>query len=280
MWQWLLNKLAIWAKPEVKVLPVWQPEWSDFLLSHVAFYQRLDEPQRHEFEHRCQLFLATTAVEGGVDVEVTDEDRLLVAASAVIPVWGFPGWHYFNVRAVFLLPAAFNPEFQCGAPDSRITGMVGTGPMAGKVALSKPDLHAGFANQKDKHNVGIHEFVHLVDMADGALDGFPERLENYRTSDAWFSLVQQKIGEMEQNKTGIPEYGATNQAEFFAVASEYFFERPQLLKKKHPQLYGYLSDFYQQNLADLRRDAAPHKNSPCPCGSGKKYKRCCMPAGR
>jgi Mlc titration factor MtfA (ptsG expression regulator) len=64
------------------------------------------------------------------------------------------------------------------------------------------------------------------------------------------------------------------------VASEYFFERPQLLKKKHPQLYGYLSDFYQQNLADLQQDAAPHKNSPCPCGSGKKYKRCCMPAER
>lgn len=280
MWQWLLNKLASWAKPEVSELPAWQAEWSDYLLAHVDFYRHLSAEQRREFERRCLLFLATTAVEGGVDVDVTDADRLLVAASAVIPVWGFPDWHYFNVRAVFLLPAAFNAQFQCGMPDSSITGMVGTGPMAGKVALSKPDLHAGFANQKDKHNVGIHEFVHLVDMADGALDGFPERLESYRTSDAWFSLVQQKIATMEMDKTGIPEYGATNQVEFFAVASEYFFERPKLLKKKHPQLYDYLSRFYQQNLADLKHDAAPFKNSPCPCGSGKKYKRCCMPVGR
>ena len=109
MWQWLLNKLASWAKPEVSELPAWQAEWSDYLLAHVDFYRHLSAEQRREFERRCLLFLATTAVEGGVDVDVTDADRLLVAASAVIPVWGFPDWHYFNVRAVFLLPAAFNP---------------------------------------------------------------------------------------------------------------------------------------------------------------------------
>ena len=171
-------------------LPVvlWQPSWSSFLQKHVAFYRVLDDDEKLLFQQRVQLFLQTTRVESG-QFEVTDEDRLLVAASAVIPVWGFPKWHYFNLDAVFLLPAAFNERLECYQPDSTITGMVGTGPMAGKMMLCRAALHQGFGNSKDKQNVGIHEFVHLVDMADGECDGYPERLKEYPFSIPWFQLV-------------------------------------------------------------------------------------------
>jgi len=254
----------------------WQANWTTYLNETVAFYRTLSESDKTLFEKRVRLFLETTPVEAG-QIEVTDEDRLLVAASAVIPVWGFPEWHYFNVKKVFLLPASFNEQFECGQPDSLITGMVGTGPMSGKLALSKPALHLGFLNTKDKQNVGIHEFVHLVDMADGDCDGFPERLKKYAFSIPWFELVESKIAGIESNSSNIRDYGATNKAEFLAVTSEYFFERPMMMKKKHPKLYQALSDFYQQDVSRIADDIKPRKKAPCPCGSGKRYKHCCLP---
>jgi len=254
----------------------WQANWTAYLNESVAFYRTLSESDKTLFEKRVRLFLETTPVEAG-QIEVTDEDRLLVAASAVIPVWGFPDWHYFNVQKVFLLPASFNERFECGQPDSLITGMVGTGPMSGKLALSQPALHLGFSNTKDKQNVGIHEFVHLVDMADGDCDGFPERLKKYAFSIPWFELVENKIAGIESNNSNIRDYGATNKAEFLAVTSEYFFERPKLMQKKHPKLYQALSDFYQQDVSRIANDIKPRKKAPCPCGSGKRYKHCCLP---
>ncbi len=274
-----LKRITRWLvgskKPSQTVL--WQQSWSNFLNTSVAFYRALSEQDKTLFQQRILLFLQTTAVEAG-QFDVTDEDRLLVAASAIIPVWGFPQWHYFNLKAVFLLPGAFNENFECGAIDSRITGMVGTGPMSGKMALSRPDLHLGFENSRDKHNVGIHEFVHLVDMADGECDGYPERLKEYSFSIPWFEMVEKKTREIHNSKSNIRDYGATNRAEFFAVASEYFFERPKMLQNKHPHLFSALTEFYQQDVMAISKDVKRRKKAPCPCGSGKRYKRCCLPS--
>ncbi|BCE00366.1 hypothetical protein TYM08_P0429 [Marinicellulosiphila megalodicopiae] len=85
------------------VLPQWQPQWSQYLNGHVSFYRTLNQQDKLIFEQRANLFLHTTNVEAGDQVDVTQDDRLLVAASAIIPVWGFPNWHYFNLKSVFLL---------------------------------------------------------------------------------------------------------------------------------------------------------------------------------
>jgi len=253
----------------------WQASWSAFLLEYVDFYTGLSNSDKERFHQRIWLFLETTAIEAG-QFPITDEDRLLVASSAIIPVWSFPRWHYFNLKGVYLLPAAFNANFECGKPDSTITGMVGTGPMSGKMALCKPALYQGFKNSADKQNVGIHEFVHLIDMADGECDGYPERLKAFSFSIPWFELARKKIEEIERGKSNIPDYGATNRIEFFAVASEYFFERPALLAARHPALYEKLSDLYQLDAHDIAKDIKIRKKDPCPCGSKKRYKRCCM----
>lgn len=89
--------------------------------------------------------------------------------------------------------------------------------------------------------------------------------------------MRYRINQVEQEKSNINDYAATNSAEFFAVSSEYFFERPKMLKRKHSKLYNGLSQFYQQNLAELKADIKPRKNRFFPCGSQKTYKRCCMP---
>jgi len=254
----------------------WEASWSLFLLDNVVFYKVLSDSDKTLFEQRCLLFMNTTRIEAGA-FEVSDEDRLLVAASAIIPVWGFPQWHYFNLAAVFLLPGAFNDQFECAQEDSTIAGMVGTGPMAGKMALSRPHLHLGYKNSKDKNNVGIHEFVHLLDMADGRCDGVAESLHQHESTAIWFDFIEHKINEIDRGDSNIPLYGATNRQEFFAVASEYFFERPQMLKKKHPRLFDTLTQFYQQNVLEIEKDVKIRGKAPCPCGSGKRYKRCCLP---
>lgn len=277
MLSWLMDKVkGIARENEVLDSIQWRPSWSEYLNDTVVFYRTLGQKDKRVFEERARLFLETTPIESG-QFEVSDDDRLLVASSAVIPVWGFPDWHYFNVSKVFLLPASFNEKFECGLPDSLFTGMVGTGPMSGKLVLSRPALHQGFMNSRDKHNVGIHEFVHLVDMADGDCDGFPERLKKYSYAIPWFELVEKKITGIEGKQSNIRDYGATNKAEFLAVASEYFFERPKMMKNKHPALYSALTDLYQQDVLRLSEDINPKKKSPCPCGSGKRYKHCCLP---
>ena len=101
----------------------------------------------------------------------------------------------------------------------------------------------------------------------------------------WLNLVRRKMAEIESGRSDINRYALTNEAEFFAVASEYFFERPGLMQRKHPELYLALEKVFNQNLraqaATLSRELIQGRpqfgrNSPCPCGSGKKFKKCCL----
>lgn len=260
-----------------KPLPSVSAAGKAFLSQKVAFYRQLTPTEQQQFIVRTQQFLATTQVLGS-DCEVTEEDRLLVAAGAIIPVWKFPGWHYINLDTVYLVPGSFNEQSEFGKPDSRILGLVGTGHLHGKMILSKPALHYGFSNDRDKKNVAIHEFAHLIEMADGGLDGFPEKLRDYAYAMPWLNLIRQETNKIINRKSNIRAYGATNDMEFFAVATEYFFERPGLMKRKHPEVYQVLTEFYQQDTAAISKGSHISKKSPCPCGSGKRYKRCCMPS--
>ncbi|MDX1427923.1 MAG: zinc-dependent peptidase, partial [Salegentibacter mishustinae] len=218
----------------------------------------------------------------GVQVEVNLEDRLLVASSAVIPLFGFPEWNYRHLDEVLLYPGSFDRNFNLGNKEEIITGMVGNGPMEGKMILSKPSLHAGFDISNDKRNVGIHEFVHLFDKEDGMIDGIPPGYENKAFSLPWIDFMRVKTEQIVAKRSDIDGYATTNRQEFFAVASEYFFEHPQLLKRKHPKLFKQLSEIFNQDTTEVIRPELqkeprePGRNEPCPCGSGEKYKRCCL----
>ena len=110
--------------------------------------------------------------------------------------------------------------------------------------LSQYELRQAFISKTSKSNVAIHEFVHLVDKTDGAVDGIPEFLLEKKYILPWLDLMQKKIEDIIDDKSDINPYGATNQAEFFAVVSEYFFERPDMLKSKHPELYELLKKIF------------------------------------
>ena len=229
-------------KKPVKAGPI--PEhYRKMLADMVPFYQQLTSAGKKEFEERLQHFLAQVKITG-VKTEVEDIDRVLIAASAVIPIFNFPGWEYANLHEVLLYPGSFDHEFEQQGEGRNILGMVGSGAMNHMMILSQNELRQAFINKTGKGNVGIHEFVHLVDKTDGAIDGVPEALLDKKYIVPWLQLMQKEMEGIRDGRSGIDPYGASNESEFFAVAAEYFFERPELLKEKHPELYELLGKIF------------------------------------
>lgn len=256
------------------------PSWRGILDQKVLFYHNLSAEDKKRFERDISRFLTRVRITG-VNTEVDITDKLLVASSAAIPVFGFPDWDYTFLDEVLLYPAAFDTNFNIQDREQYVTGMVGSGTMEGKMILSKPSLHLGFTNATDKQNVGVHEFIHLLDKEDGEVDGIPATLLNKKFSIPWLELIREKTEEIQKGDVDINPYGATHKREFFAVAGEYFFERPQLLKENHPELYTLLSRAFNQDTAGLLKvsrlpSREIERNDPCPCGSGRKFKKCCM----
>lgn len=229
-----------WKKPQL----AFNIQWRSILESKVPFYTDLTPKNRNHFEFKIQEFILNMTF-SGVQVEVRDEDKVLIAASAIIPIFNFKDWRYNNLDEIILYPNAFNQNFDLEGPDRRILGMVGSGFMEGKMILSREALHHGFQNETDKHNTAIHEFIHLVDKADGQIDGIPAVLLEKQYVLPWMQMVMNKITEIrKRDHKDINPYGATNQAEFLAVIGTYFFERPKLLKRKHPELYKLLCEIF------------------------------------
>lgn len=252
--------LIIWAiyKSRVKksgfdVPEVFPEKWRKFLLKEVRFYARLTAEEQTIFEADIQRFLRRIRITG-VKCKVEEEDRLLVASSAVIPIFKFPEWEYKDLVEVLLYPVLFTEKYDLEGADRYAAGMVGSGGAINNVVIfSKPALRLGFKNTSDKHNVGIHEFVHLFDKQDGNIDGMPMIMMEHQATLPWIDLMRKKTEEILQGKSDINPYGASNPQEFLAVSSEYFFERPNLLKEKHPQLYEVLSEVFQNDLAKKRK---------------------------
>src|SRR5437762_11699416 len=225
-------------KRENESIPL--PEnYRELLNDYVKFYRQLDEKGKEMFDERVEHFLSAVQITG-VNAIVEDIDRLLIAAGAIIPVYAFPDWQYINLHEVLLYPGAFNEDFDQGGSNRPIGGMVGTGAMQHVMIITKWQLRQGFINNHDAHNTAIHEFVHLIDKMDGTMDGVPEIILERKYIDRWKNIMDSTIRQMKNHGSDIDMYGATNQAEFFAVISEYFFERSDLLKTNHLELYEML----------------------------------------
>ena len=173
-------------------------------------------------------------------------DTVLVAASAVIPVFAFNEWHYTNLSTVLIYPDHFNEDLNYDSSEKErfIAGMVGTGRFEHQMILSRKALHDGFERKRDMQNTGIHEFVHLIDKVDGVTDGVPERLIEHSYVVPWLKRIHKEMEEINADHSDIRNYGGTNEAEFFAVASEYFFEQPNRMRVQHPELYKMLQDCF------------------------------------
>lgn len=267
-----LRRLAVINQP-------FPEHWDRILRSHVAFFCALDDSEKERFRQLMQVFLDEVRITG-IRTDVDDTIRVLVAASAVIPIFGFHDWEYHRLSEVLIYPTSFSDTFQMnGEANENILGMAGLGHLSGMVILSKPALLEGFANQSSKENVGVHEFAHVVEKEETDY-GLPQEVP-WEVVKHWIHYVARELAHPPKNRFHINSYAYTNEHEFFAVLAAYFFKSPDVLQKQDPDLYRMLRDMFHQDTSDLLKLAHTRRwkygrNAPCPCGSGKKYKLCCL----
>jgi Mlc titration factor MtfA (ptsG expression regulator) len=227
------------------------PEAIRALQANIPIYRRLPFEIRTNLHGYIQVFLATKSFEACGDLEgITDEMRLLVAAQACLLLLNDRNGCFDQLGSVLLYPNAYRARGTLhGLPDDddhdvRLGESWGTG----SVVLSWHHVRHGASNDKDGSNVVIHEFAHQLDQIDGWADGLPILKDRTRYP-RWqkvFTEAYRRHGQRTEDgrRTVIDSYGATNPAEFFAVSTETFFEKPKILKKKYPELYDELAIFY------------------------------------
>jgi Mlc titration factor MtfA (ptsG expression regulator) len=253
--------------------------WLAILARRVPFFRTLASPFRERFLERLRFFVAEKRFLGAAEMEITEEVKVVIAAAAVRLTLHHPDLDaYDRLSEIVVYPHVYRH----GEGDGAVFGEAHDW---GTVVLAWPAVLQGLANAGDGHDTASHEFAHVLDRADGGFDGTPvlERLELYHP---WAHVMSDHFQRLRRRgrpqRKALRDYGALNEAEFFAVATESYFEKPHQLKAETPDLYQLLQDYYGGDpAADAQKATTaeePRKlgrNSPCPCGSGRKYKRCC-----
>lgn len=213
--------------------------WRSWLNTRVPFYATLDAEGQTRFERDVQFFCTEQHFEGVDGVVVTDTLKLAVAAGAALMLHGRPGWELGTDRSILFYPAPFDEDYYDTAY-AKFDGMVHA---QGPVILSKASVESDWAHPGTGHNVVIHELAHLFDMADSVAEGVPSLMDR-SSARAWSQLVKREMQYVKLGKSLLRRYAATKPAEFFAVAAENFFDRPEQLYDRHPELFEALTAFF------------------------------------
>lgn len=218
------------------------PRWRELLEKHCDHYQRLPEDLRRRLQDDLRIFLDEARITG-VEVEATEELKVLVAASAITLSVGWPDYEWDQLTEVLLYPDDFDRDYRFGKEDR-----VGEAHPWGTVILSAPALRESFADPDDAYHVGIHEFAHLLDVSQTHFDGIPAGLSAERTRE-WVALAEKEMERLRRGRSVLDSYGAEDAVEFLAVAVEAFFEIPLLVRRRHRELYAILRDYFGQDPA-------------------------------
>jgi hypothetical protein len=220
--------------------------WRRQLLRCVPFYRKLDDEGRRRFENDVRFFVAEQRIYGIRGAPVTDEIKVLIAASAAMLCHGWPDWEWPTMRDIVVYPTAFDEEYRIGA-SRHMAGMVH---QQGPIIFSERDLRHSFSRPGDGLNVGLHEFAHVLDMAGGAADGVPAGVA-WVASAPWVQVIADRMQRVRRNECRrvLRAYAGVNEAEFFAVAVETFFEQPARLRAHDPELYGLLAEYFNLDPA-------------------------------
>ncbi len=232
-------------------------QWHSLLHSNIALYRCLPETGKSELRGRIHVFLAEKRFEGCGGLEVTDRIRLIIAAQACLLILHRETDYFPRLRTVLVYPRAYLAPVS--EPDEE--GLVAEGSESrlgeslelGAVVLSWEDVLAD-AEQLDGANLVLHEFAHQLDAEERGTDGVP-LLDGHELYGSWARVLGEEYRKLRRDSmagrwTMLDEYGATDPAEFFAVATESFFERPRLLRHRHPELYEELRRYYRQDPAE------------------------------
>lgn len=227
--------------------------WHAIIENNLPIYHRLSPAERRRLQGHIQVFLAEKQFIGCGGLQMTEEMKLIVAAVGCLLLLNERGKYFPKLRSILVYPSSYlvNETTAIGnyVVEERRVARLGESWTNDQVVLSWEQVKQDTYNWRDGHNVVLHEFAHQLDQEDGRAEGVPilQRNSDYPI---WAKVMaeeyQQLCNDVQRGvKTVIDSYGATNPAEFFAVATETFFEKPYQLRKKNPALYEQLQRYYQ-----------------------------------
>lgn len=227
-------------------------EWADLLMERFHPYSALNHEEKKIFHQKIQFFLLDKEFTGVAGFEITQEMKVLIAAQACLIILNLSTGVFKGLKNIYVLEDAF---IQNDNPINPSTGQpfyvprLGEAWKAGPIVLSWKAIEEGLHQGSTKSNVVYHEFTHNLDQQDGQFDGTPE-LPNQSRYEHWAQVMGSEFLELRRSvathhRSDIDAYGATNEAEFFAVCSEYFFTQPFALEKNHPEVFQLYLNYFK-----------------------------------
>lgn len=230
--------------------------WEEIFARRAAFYSRLTPDEQKRLRDTVQILVHEKSWEGGSGLAVTDEMRVTISAYAALLTVNREHDYYANVESIIIYATDYHVKehrSEAGVVDESRSDRLGEAWLHGPVVLSWQDVEIGSGNNNDGQNVVIHEFAHKLDMNDDEANGVPY-LDDDKQVEEWAEVMQQEYNRLiEEIERGhghlLRAYGATNPAEFFAVACECFFEKSLQMERRLPRLYRTLQGYFHQDPA-------------------------------
>ncbi|HZZ29782.1 MAG TPA: M90 family metallopeptidase [Pirellulales bacterium] len=244
-------------------------EWFSVLSQQVRHYRYLDAEKRARLQGCVQVMVAEKDWFGGSGFQLTDTMKITIAGYAAVMTLGLDEPYYFDrLKSIIVYSGAYMShvsQYDLHPPLGSLGPRLGEAWHHGPVVLSWQEI-AGAQKSRPGNNLVVHEFAHHVDGLDGSVDGTPA-IVGREQSRTWYRVTETEYERIcseaaRGEATLLDRYGASNRAEFFAVASECFFERPHALRERHPALYEVLSNFYCQDVAVWLPDAIDLQTPP------------------
>jgi len=261
MWNWFRDR----RRKKILATP-FPGEWERIIQKHLPCYQHFNNVEKKRLQNLVQVFIADKHWVGCNGLPLTDKIRVVIAAQACLLILALPGDYYRRVKSIYIYPSTvLVPERKKGFFEVSTTPTQGPIPISGQAHYRGPvilvwdDVKEEARDPEQGHNVVYHEFAHKLDMLDGKADGTPP-LTSREEYQRWMDICSREFLELSDRidrgqSTFIDSYGATNEAEFFAVATEHFFNQPEQFKQYHPELYQVLQGFYRQDPAQRVLDS-------------------------
>jgi Mlc titration factor MtfA (ptsG expression regulator) len=248
-----LLKQHRWRRLRAQPFP---KEWLATIKRNVAFFHRLSARDQAELLGHIQVFLAEKRFEGCGGLELTDEIRVTIAAQACLLLLHRKTNYFPRLLTILVYPSTYMAEEERHVEgpvweEGRMARLGETGRQLGALVIASDAAKSGAADPSDGKNVVLHEFAHQLDFENYAADGTPA-LATREQRLSWREVMRIEFASLRAaDETGIPTlldtYGATDPAEFFAVSTEAFFERPCALRARHPKLYAELQSYFRQD---------------------------------
>ncbi|MBN1806824.1 MAG: zinc-dependent peptidase [Sedimentisphaerales bacterium] len=227
-------------------------EWKQIIQKNVPLYNRLPDTLKQHLHGLVNVFITEKKFEGCGGLKITDEIKVTIAAQACMLLLNRKAKYFPKLRTILVYPHTYAAKTISSDGTVIVEGhsvRLGESWQNGPVVLAWDSIKGGTSNIADAQNVVLHEFAHQLDQEDGAADGAPI-LEHRSSYIAWARVLSKEYETLqkqrqEHRRSVMDEYGATNPAEFFAVATETFFEKSKQMKKRHPELYDELKNYYK-----------------------------------